>query len=332
MKNTLISIIIPTYNRANEVTRAIASVFAQTYADYEVIVVDDGSTDNTREILDLYGNCIRYIRQKNQGVSSARNAGIRAARAEWIAFLDSDDEWLPEKLSVQVAELNENGDACLHATNHTFFFDQCCQDKTYFDVTGFGKVAGKYGLFRRPLEYQIRYGLARAQCSVVRREALFAAGLFDPKLRIYEDQDLMCRLALLGPWVVSDLPLVKLHRSVHSVLNLSRLRSSDPVGSTRSLVYIYEKLALSTELSGKERTLVAGTLRACRSARASELMKNGRNKAAREVLKKGISQQIFSGLFAKYLLSFLPSFCVARVISLWERLRSRPVFPGSNSS
>lgn len=327
----MISVVIPTYNRADVVTRAIKSVLVQTYTDYEIIVVDDGSTDKTREILTPYSNCIRYIHQMNQGVSSARNAGIRAARGEFIAFLDSDDEWLPEKLSVQVAELNENSGACLHTTNHITFYDQC-QDKTYFDVTGFGKLSGKNGLICRPLEYQLRFGLARTPCSVVRREALFAAGLFDPKLRIYEDQDLLCRLALLGPWVVSDLPLAKVYRSADLALHLWGLRASDPVGSTGSLVYIFEKLGLSNELSGKERSMVAGTLRACRSAHASELMKKRRNKAAREVLRKGICEKFSSGLIAKYLISLLPSFCVTRVISLWERLRSRPVLAGSHSS
>ena len=89
----LISVIIPTYTREKFVTKAIDSVLKQSFRDYEIIVIDDGSTDNTREILKAYANKIKYIYQENSGVSSARNVGIQAARGLWISFLDSDDEW-----------------------------------------------------------------------------------------------------------------------------------------------------------------------------------------------------------------------------------------------
>ena len=103
-KTPKVSVIIPTYNRAHLVGRAIRSVLNQTYQDFEIIVVDDGSTDNTEEVVKSFNDPrIRYIRhEKNRGGSAARNTGIRAARSEYIAFLDSDDEWLPEKLEKQV--------------------------------------------------------------------------------------------------------------------------------------------------------------------------------------------------------------------------------------
>lgn len=103
-KNPTVSVIIPTYNRAHLVGRAIRSVLNQTYQDFEIIVVDDGSTDNTEEVVKSFNDPrIRYIRhEKNRGGSAARNTGIRATYGEFIAFLDSDDEWLPEKLEKQV--------------------------------------------------------------------------------------------------------------------------------------------------------------------------------------------------------------------------------------
>ena len=97
-----VSVIIPSFNRAHCIAGSVESVLAQTFQDLEVIVVDDGSTDDTQEVLARFGNRVRVIRQENGGVSAARNAGIRAARADWIAFQDSDDTWRPEKLQTQI--------------------------------------------------------------------------------------------------------------------------------------------------------------------------------------------------------------------------------------
>ncbi len=110
MNQQSISIIIPTYNRATLVVRAVQSVLAQTVDGDEVIVVDDGSTDNTREVLAPFQNRIRYIWTKNAGCGAARNRGIREARNPLVAFHDSDDEWLPHKLTLQRALMRERPD------------------------------------------------------------------------------------------------------------------------------------------------------------------------------------------------------------------------------
>ncbi len=102
MNPMLVSVIIPTYNRARTIERAVNSVLAQTWKEVEVIVVDDGSTDQTSEVLKVYGDKIRVIHQQNGGASAARNTGIKAATGEIISFLDSDDEWLPSKTERQV--------------------------------------------------------------------------------------------------------------------------------------------------------------------------------------------------------------------------------------
>jgi len=101
-KNPLISVIIPTYNRGWIIKEAIDSVLAQEYINYELIVVDDGSTDDTHDILNSYQKNFLVLRQNNKGVSAARNRGFAAASGRFIAFLDSDDIWLPQKLSQQV--------------------------------------------------------------------------------------------------------------------------------------------------------------------------------------------------------------------------------------
>ena len=102
----LVSVIIPTYNRATLVVEAVASALAQTYRDFEVLVVDDGSTDGTLKALAPFLGEVKLLRlSRRRGVSAARNLGIRAARSRWLAFLDSDDLWLPEKLARQMAFL-----------------------------------------------------------------------------------------------------------------------------------------------------------------------------------------------------------------------------------
>lgn len=101
-----VSIIIPTYNRAQLLPRALETVLSQTYKDFEVIVVDDGSTDNTPEIMKQFEGRVKYIRKENGGSASARNRGIEESKGEYIAFLDSDDYWMPEKLAEQVKILD----------------------------------------------------------------------------------------------------------------------------------------------------------------------------------------------------------------------------------
>ena len=107
-KKPEVSVILPTYNRGWILKEAIDSVLAQDFRDFELIVVDDGSTDNTPQILDSYHQDLMVVRQPNRGVSAARNRGIAAAGGGLIAFLDSDDLWLPRKLSSQVVFFNSN--------------------------------------------------------------------------------------------------------------------------------------------------------------------------------------------------------------------------------
>src|ERR1700734_1651503 len=111
--NPKVSVVIPTYNRAAEVPKAIESALAQTLSDLEVIVVDDGSSDDTGKILrNTFGDRVRYFSQANQGASVARNRGVEEARGEWIAFLDSDDLWDKQKLEWQFRALEQFGPQC----------------------------------------------------------------------------------------------------------------------------------------------------------------------------------------------------------------------------
>ena len=193
-----VSVIIPTYNRAHCIDRAIRSVLAQTHTDWELIIVDDGSTDHTREVLAGFGEKIRVILQSNAGPSAARNAGARAARGKFLAFLDSDDEWLPEKLALQLPLMAGDG-VILSATNWRGKNDPS-------GVDGFARFAfdGSW-ICERPTEFVSRPGGHNIMLSswLVRRDMLLAVGGFDSAADPAEDNHLLFRLAFKGRFALT---------------------------------------------------------------------------------------------------------------------------------
>lgn len=202
-----VSVIIPAYNYARFLPEAIDSVLRQDYAPVEIIVVDDGSTDNTREVAAGYGNLVRYIYQENAGLSVARNTGVRAARHALVAFLDADDAFLPGMLSRLVGVLRDCGPDYVLAA--------CGCAKTTLD----GQPTEKKRLTpERSAEVSTRDILMRnrfvADAVVARREAVERAGYFDPSLRSSEDRDLWIRMSRLGRMhVIPDrLVKVRVHR------------------------------------------------------------------------------------------------------------------------
>jgi GT2 family glycosyltransferase len=185
---TTISVIIPTYNYGHFLREAIDSVLAQTWPALEVIVVDDGSTDDTPRILADYGDRIRVIRQENLGASAARNTGIAAARGEWVAFLDSDDLWRPWKLECDAARIAADPDlGMVHCGAEQF--DNT--GKTLFVFLGGleGWVAPDLLRFDREVIAAPGSGLT------VRKAAAEEVGGYDPRLDASEDWDFCYRLA-----------------------------------------------------------------------------------------------------------------------------------------
>jgi len=132
------SVVIPAYNAAGFIRRTIDSVLAQTYSDYELIVVDDGSTDDTAEVVKSYGERVRYIYQENAGGGAGRNTGIAAAEYDWIALLDHDDEWLPEKLQAQMDLLERNPDLRWCGTN---YYKECLGRKALVGIVKALRIA-----------------------------------------------------------------------------------------------------------------------------------------------------------------------------------------------
>lgn len=186
---------IPTFDRAGLVSRAIDSVLAQTWPASEILVVDDGSTDDTAAVVARYGDRLRYLWQPNAGVSAARNAGVRAARHELIAFLDSDDVWLPEKLEQQVPTMADP-DVIVSFTNRTW---SSRTDADRFAEVGFA-CNGESCVLLDPgaVVTQPAGSPLIASCCIYRRSALLQVGGYDERLREFEDLRLDFRLALMN--------------------------------------------------------------------------------------------------------------------------------------
>ena len=210
-----VSIIIPTFNRAHCLRIAIESVLSQTYNNYEILIIDDGSTDNTKEVLQSYLSKVHYFYQENKGVSAARNTGIKMASGEWVAFLDSDDFWLPNKLEAQVADVDSvASEVVLHTTDANITRPKFGNCRSQFEVTGISRLINfqSFYLLDNPLPYVLKHWFLSCQSTIMRKASLLKAGMFDETLNLHEDYDLFCRMALEGSWILSPQRLVEIRR------------------------------------------------------------------------------------------------------------------------
>ena len=194
-----ISVIIPTYNRRHTLERAIDSVLSQTFEPFEMIIVDDGSEDGTRDWIKETYPSIKYIYQSNNGVSSARNKGIRSSRGSWIALLDSDDEWMPEKLEEQFISINENPGSLFCHTNEIWIRNGVRVNQM--------KKHKKYGgdIFK----YCLDMCRISPSSSLIKKEVFEDVGLFDESLTVCEDYDLWLRITANYTILFLDRPLIK---------------------------------------------------------------------------------------------------------------------------
>jgi len=191
-----VSVIIPTYNRKEFLARAIDSVLSQTCRDFELLIVDDGSTDGTDEFVASYGNAVRYLYQDNLGAAAARNTGIKAARHDLLAFLDSDDSFAPEKLAVQGAAMAAHPEYLVSHTDEVWYRRGRLLNQR-------NKHAREGGdIFRRCLEL-----CAVGMSTVMARRKLFdELGLFDERLVCCEDYDLWLRASIRFPFLLVPEP------------------------------------------------------------------------------------------------------------------------------
>ena len=237
-----VSVIIPTYNRKNLLKRALHSASSQTFVPHEIIVVDDGSSDGTKDwVLERFPY-VRYIYQDNSGVSSARNAGIKEAKGSWIAFLDSDDEWMSNKLEQQKGVINSFQEAWLCHTNEIWIRNGVRVNQM--------KKHQKYGgnVFENCLD------ICRISPSsvLIKKEVFEMVGLFDESLKVCEDYDLWLRITSVLPVIFLDEPLITKYGGhsdqlsrVDSGIEKYRIQSLEKILSSNSLSISQSKIALS---------------------------------------------------------------------------------------
>jgi glycosyltransferase involved in cell wall biosynthesis len=195
-----VSVIIPTYNHAHFLPQAVQSVFEQTCQDFEIIVVDDGSTDNTRQVAQNYADRrFRYIYQENRGLAASRNTGLNAARGKYVAFLDADDIFLPRKLEVQVDWLERHPSYGMVLSGYYIINEQSETVKSISPWTAVPTLELKDWLFTNP---------APPNTVLLKKGWVDRVGGFDERFRRIEDWDLWLRLTYAGckaAWVKENL-------------------------------------------------------------------------------------------------------------------------------
>lgn len=225
-----VSVIIPTYNSARFLPDAIDSVLAQTFRGFEILVVDDGSTDNTEAVMQRYGSATRYIRQPNSGVAVARNHGIDESRGRYVAFLDADDVWHPKKLERQLAGLRDSR--------------ECRAAYSAFTITDPSLVPLKITRAKRngPLldDLLLRGNVVGTPSTVLCERSLFdEAGGFDSALSQCADWELWVRLAAKSDFFYLDEPLVSYR------LHGSNMSASAPLLERDSLLVLKKGFAMT---------------------------------------------------------------------------------------
>jgi glycosyltransferase involved in cell wall biosynthesis len=340
MKNS-VSVIIPTYNRAGLVGRAVTSVLAAASPGDEVLVIDDGSTDATGAALRPFGEAIRYIRIENSGPGAARNVGIREARCPYVTFLDSDDEWIRDKLELQRAVMDAFPDVVLCFSNllarrldgelahdvlsewRTSSWVGCADaDKTLTEILGpgvpFSTIAG---LPEGRPEFTVHVGdiypalmevyYVFTGAIMVRKEAAGPALRFPEDLRIAEDWECFARVARLGPAAYLDCEL-----AVQVVHEGPRLTGAKDIEQATARIAILQRVWGTDELflkvhSARYQSILKGQY----LRRAKLLIAEGQLEDARKDLA------FIGGYWPYRILASLPPALVRNILSVRRKIR-----------
>jgi len=250
-----VTVIVPAYNTAGHIGMALGSVFAQSYTDFEVIVINDGSPDSKQMELAIapYLPRIIHLKQQNRGPSAARNLGIQQARGEFLAFLDSDDVWLPRYLAEQLGFLHSNPELDMVYCDAAFEGDADNAGKTFMQLcpsTGPVTFESLLVLQSQPI----------TSGTVVRRRKVTAAGLFDEEIRYSEDHDLWLRVVYAGGKIAYQRQVL-LNRNVRP-----NSQGSAPASLLAGEVQSLRKLDRDLDLSPRTRALLAERLRKIQAA------------------------------------------------------------------
>lgn len=329
-----VSVVIPTYNRAQETIAAIESVLAQTYPNFEIIVVDDGSTDGSIEAIQRFigqrtNNChqIFFFSQPNQGASAARNTGISKARGEYIAFLDSDDSWEDEKLECQMQALEQFKNEC-----GVCFTDARLVNNSGMDISSFQLHGRNYkqliGIDRDAVK-----SLAESfsgfwiSSLLVRADLVRQIGGFTRDISFVEDRDFHFRLSLVTSVAYVNKQLIRTDRSPSPPG--SGIRPWDKVEvQFRQQQHMLEKwLSMDPALPPDLHRIVKRGLGALHSHWANWYLENGRYDEARKAVSLAVNYKITFGTTVKWALTWLAPPLARRITP-----KTRPVGTGGHAS
>jgi glycosyltransferase involved in cell wall biosynthesis len=318
-----VSVLVPTYNRASFLEGTLQSIFDQTVAVHEVIVIDDGSDDGTAATLsgisarhpDWHGR-LKCLFQPNEGKSAALNRGLKHASGDWIAFDDSDDRWLREKLELQFAALAvfEEAEACftdVRFVNNPDMRETALQFTFPPRTRPFGiarNVASLYGGAIWPGIYM--------QSVIVSRRAMEAVGQFDESFRMSMDTDFTFRLGLLGPMCYVDMPMVEVDRTFPRRVGLT---TEYPLNGSDRLAVHERMITKWLEDTRRSNPRLARRLRyrrsATQSALANNLLLSNDVAGARAVLARSVRQCRRPQIAAKLLWALVSPRSLRRVIA-----------------
>lgn len=331
----LISVVIPTYNRTQQTIAAIESVLAQTYPNFEIIVVDDGSTDGSGEAIQRFisqrmNGChqILFFGQPNQGASIARNMGISKARGEYIAFLDSDDIWLPEKLEWQMQALEQFKNECGVCVT-----DARLVNKSGMDISSSFRAHGKHYEQTIGIDRDAAKSIAKSFCGVwlstllARADLVQRIGGFSPDISFVEDRDLHFRLSLITSIAYVNKPLIRTDRTPSPPDTNCRPWDKTEV-QFRQQQYMLEKwLRIAAPLPPDVRSTVKRALGALYSAQANWHLENARYPEARQAVSRAVKHKITLGLMVKWALTWLAPAIARRITP-----KTRPIGADGHSS
>jgi glycosyltransferase involved in cell wall biosynthesis len=333
-----VSVIVPTYNRAAFLEGTLGSIFDQTVDVHEVLLVDDGSTDETRTTVETllakqpdWRGRLRYFRQPHAGKSVALNHALKFATGEWIAFNDSDDRWLPEKLALQFEALGEYEDA-----------DACYSDARYVNNAAMKQTAFEESLRDRTFPFGITRNMPALHCSMwpgvfmqtvlVNRDTLHRCGDFDTAMRMSMDTDFSFRLGLITPMCYVNMPLVEVDRTETRVVGLMTEYPADSIERMHAHEHMITKwLSIAKDSHPHLRRPLKARLSGAQSALANQYLIRGDFKKARVILGRAARRNPRPLLVAKYLWNVVAARSLRKEIIRRENaaghaLPSRPAF------
>ena len=315
-----VSVIIPAFNASAYIVEALDSVFSQTFLDYEVIVINDGSDDTVEleRVIEPYRDRLIYIKQENTGPSGARNVAIKESLGEYLAFLDSDDIWMPEYLAEQVSMLQRDDSVSVVCADAHLFGDSPLAGQTFMGLWPSSEPV----TFEKLINFQCA---VLTMCVVVTKRAVVKAGLFDTRFVRSEDHDLWLRIALNGERFVYQKRPLAYHR-LHSASLAANYESLH-----LSQIEVYKKLLAELELSKEQRELVEKQIQRCQAALALQQGKlqimSGQYPQAAEALRSANGYYRSSKLkLALWSLRCAPGL-LRRVFQLYQRFSSRGMNP-----